>query len=106
MVKAVAAKADAFTLLRSFPAIVDALDGSVVTDLPVSFVPDLMAATAGLGFEDIETVGLTHSYWRPDRDHKGHPVPDIGKIRSKVGRVLAGQSSTDGEFAVSEECEA
>jgi LCP family protein required for cell wall assembly len=106
MVKAVAAKADAFTLLRSFPAIVDALDGSVVTDLPVSFVPDLMAATAGLGFEDIETVGLTHSYWLPERDHKGHPVPDVGKIRSKVGRVLAGQSSTDGEFAVSEECEA
>jgi LCP family protein required for cell wall assembly len=106
MVKAVAAKADAFTLLRSFPAIVNAIDGSVVTDLPVSFVPDLIAAAAGLGFEDIETVGLTHPYWQADRDHKGHPVPDMSRIRSKVKRVLSGQSSSGEDFTVSEECEA
>jgi polyisoprenyl-teichoic acid--peptidoglycan teichoic acid transferase len=105
MVKAVAAKADAFTLLRRFPAIVDAIEGSVVTDMPLTFVPDLIEATAGLDFDDIETVGITQAYWLPERDLHGKPVPDIDKIRSKVRRVIAGQSSPDDELEVSPECE-
>ena len=105
MVKAVAAKSDPLTLLRGFPAIVDAIQGAVVTDIPLTFVPDLIEATAGLDFDDIETVGFTHSYWQPERDHKGHPIPDVDRIRSKVRRVVDGQSSTDGEIEVSAECE-
>lgn len=105
MVKAVAAKADAVTLLRSFPAIVDAIEGAVVTDIPLTFVPDLITATAGLDFDDIETVGITHSYWMEERDHKGKPVPDVGRIRSKVRRVINGQSDPAAEVEVSSECE-
>jgi len=105
MVKAVAAKADAFTLLRSFPAIVDAIQNSVVTDIPLTFVPDLIEATANLDFDDIETVGITHAYWMPDRDYNGKPIPDLGKIRAKVDRVVSGQSSPDSDVEVSGECE-
>jgi LCP family protein required for cell wall assembly len=105
MVKAVAAKADALTLLRGFPAIVRAIDGSVVTDMPITFVPDLIRAVSTLDFDDIETVGITHPYWLDQRDYNGKPVPDVGKIRAKVDRVLAGQSSPDAEFTVSSECE-
>ena len=105
MVKAVAAKADPITVLRSFPAIVKAIDGAVVTDIPLTFVPDLIEAAAGLDFDDIETVGLTHSYWQDERDAKGHPIPDIDRIRSKVSRVLAGQSSPDSGAEVSAECD-
>ncbi len=105
MVKAVAAKADALTLLRSFPGIVRAIDGSVVTDVPITFVPDLIEAVAKLDFDDIETVGITHPYWLDERDYNVKPIPDVGKIRAKVDRVLAGQSTPDAEFAVSGECE-
>jgi LCP family protein required for cell wall assembly len=105
MVKAVAAKADAFTLLRSFSAIVRAIDGSVVTDMPLTFVPELIEAVSTLDFSDIETVGITHPYWLDQRDYNGKPVPDVGRIRAKVDRVLAGQSSPDAEFTVSSECE-
>lgn len=105
MVKAVAAKSDALTLLRSFPAIVDAIRGSVVTDIPLTFVPDLIEATAGLDFDDIETVGFTHSYWEPERDHRQHPIPDVDRIRSKVRRVVDGQSTPDADDEVSAECE-
>ena len=105
MVKAVAAKADAVTLLRSFPAIVDAIEGSVVTDIPLTFVPDLISATAGLGLDDIETVGFTHSYWKSKRDSRGHPVPDVGRIRSKVSRVIAVQSDPTAEVEISTECD-
>jgi len=105
MVKAVAAKADPVTVLRSFPAIVDAIEGAVVTDIPLTFVPDLISATAGLNLDDIETVGFTHSYWESERDHKGHPIPDLGRIRSKVKRVVAGQSDPEAELEISTECE-
>ena len=105
MVKAVAAKADPITLLRSFPAIVDAIQGAVVTDIPLTFVPDLIEATAKLDPDDIETVGFTHSYWLAERDHNGKPIPDIRDIRAKVRRVFEGQGSADSEFEVSPECE-
>lgn len=105
MVKAVAAQSDPVTLLRSFPAIVDAIQGAVVTDIPLTFVPDLIEATAGLDFDDIETVGFTHSYWEPERDHAGHPVPDLDRIRWKVRRVIEGEASSDGDTGVSTECE-
>ena len=105
MVKAVAAKADPITLLRSFPAIVDAVEGSVVTDIPLTFLPDLISATASLDLDDIETVGITHSYWEAERDYNGKPIPDLGRIRSKVKRVFAGQSDPAAEVTVSPECE-
>ncbi|MGI9643126.1 MAG: LCP family protein, partial [Acidimicrobiia bacterium] len=105
MVKAVAAKADPVTVLRSFPAIVDAIEGAVVTDIPLTFVPDLISATAGLDLDDIETVGFTHGYWEAARDHGGHPIPDLGRIRSKVKRVVAGQSDPASELEISTECE-
>jgi LCP family protein required for cell wall assembly len=105
MVKAVASKANPITLLRSFPAIVDAIGGAVVTDIPLTFVPDLMTAAAGLDLEDIETVGFTHSYWEAERDHKGHPIPVLSRIRSKVKRVVSGQSDLSADPEVSTECE-
>lgn len=106
MVRAVAAKSDPFTLLRRFPAIVDAVVHSVVTDVPRSFVAEFIGTAAKLDFNDIQTVGFTHAYWQEDRDHLGHAVPDVEKIQEKVRRVFAGQDSVDPfEFAESE-CDA
>jgi LCP family protein required for cell wall assembly len=93
MLRGVAAKADPFTVLRSFPAIVDALEHSVVTDIPRSFVAEFIGAAAGLDFDDIQTVGFTHAYWESERDHLYHPIPDVNRIRSKVRRVFAGQDA-------------
>ncbi len=105
MVKAVAAQATPAKILRHFPAIVDAITGSVVTDIPLTFLPDLLEAAAQLDFNDIDTVGFTFSYWLPERDVLYHPIPDVDKIRSKVRRVLAGQSDPTSDAAVSDECE-
>ncbi|MFV9673742.1 MAG: LCP family protein, partial [Acidimicrobiia bacterium] len=84
LLRAVAADADPLTLLRSFPAIADAIESYVVTDVPVSFLPDLVRAAAKLDFSNIATVGFNPPYYAPERDHKYHPIPDIGRIRSKV----------------------
>lgn len=93
MIRGVAAKADPLTVLRSFPAIVDAVENSVVTDIPRSFAAEFIGAAAGLDFDDIQTVGFTHAYWEAERDHLYHPIPDVGRIRSKVQRVFSGQDS-------------
>lgn len=107
MVRAVAAQADPLTLLRSFSGIVDAVEGSVVTNIPLSFASDLMTAAARLDFDDIETVGFVPVFWAPERDYGGRPIPDIDRIRAKVRSVLNGQGSrSDLESDELSECDA
>ncbi|MEN8238245.1 MAG: LCP family protein [Actinomycetota bacterium] len=106
MVRAVAAKAEPLTLLRSFSSIVDAVEGSVVTNFPLSLAPDLLTAAARLDFDDIETVGFVHWYWEPERDGLFHPVLDLGRVRSKVKRVIEGQDAGSSDEPVRSECDA
>ena len=98
LLRAVAAESDPWTLLRSFPAIASAIESYVVTDIPVTFLPDLVSAAADLQFSQIATVGFNPPYYAPERDHKYHPIPDVKRIRAKVASVIeegaAAQSST------------
>ncbi len=88
LLRAVAGEADPFTLLWSFPAIADAIESYVVTDVPVAFLPDLVRAAAKLDFSSIATFGFNPPYYAPGRDYAYHPIPDVGRIRWKVQRVL------------------
>jgi len=106
MLRAVAAKADALTLLRSFSGIVRAVEGSVVTNIPLSFASDLITAAADLDFDDIETVGFVPVYWAPERDYGGRPIPNVDRIRAKVRSVIAGQENQGGAVPDESECDA
>lgn len=88
LLRAVAADADPLTLLRSFPAVADAIESYVITDIPVVFLPDLVRAAANLDVSSIATVGFNPPYYAPERDHNYHPIPDVGRIRWKVKNVL------------------
>jgi len=99
MLRAVAAEADGLTVLRNFNAIAEAVKTSTTTNIPLSFLPDLVQATANLDFGDIATVGFTPGYYAPERDHRFKPIPDMNRIRAKVSRVLSDgpeAQSTDG----------
>jgi LCP family protein required for cell wall assembly len=106
MVRAVAAKAEPVTLLRDFSAIVAAVEGSVVTNFPLSLAPDLLTAAAKLDFDDIETVGFVHGYWEPERDGLGKPVLDLGRVHAKVKRVIAGADVETSDEPIDSECDA
>ncbi|MEZ5175636.1 MAG: LCP family protein [Acidimicrobiia bacterium] len=93
MLRAVAAKSTPITLLRGLGGIVDALDGSMVTDLPVTFASDMLEMTAKLDFSDIVTVGFNPGYYAPTVDVLGHPQPDIDRIRGKVASVIRDQDA-------------
>ncbi len=102
LLRAVAAEADPLTMFRSFPAIADAIEKYVVTDVPVSFLPDLVRAAAALDFSNIATVGFNPPYYAPERDFKFHPIPDLGRIRSKVQKVLTEGVVAQSKTGVSE----
>lgn len=106
MLRGVAAKADAVTILRSFPAIVDAVENSVVTDVPRSFAAEFIGAAASLDFDDIQTVGFTHAYWETERDHLFHPIPNVRRIRSKVEKVFSGLDVDETVVDSESECDA
>jgi hypothetical protein len=106
MLRGVAAKADAVTILRSFPAIVDAVENSVVTDVPRSFAAEFIGVAASLDFDDIQTVGFTHAYWETERDHLFHPIPNVRRIRSKVAKVFSGLDTDEGVVESESECDA
>lgn len=105
MLRAVAAKSTPVTLLRGFPGIVDALDGSMVTDLPVSFGGDLLEMTARLDFDDIVTFGFNPGYYAPTSDILGHPVPDPDRIKQKIRSVIADQDAGIGLASTGEASE-
>lgn len=104
LLRGVANEADPLTILRAFPAIADAIEQYVVTDVPVSFLPDLVRAAATLDASRIATVGFNPPYYGPVRDHKYHPIPDIDRMRWKVRKVLTDGVSAQSSDGVSE-CE-
>jgi polyisoprenyl-teichoic acid--peptidoglycan teichoic acid transferase len=93
MLRAVASKSTPFTLIRGFGEIVDALEGSLVTDIPSSFAPDLLSMAANLDFNDVATFGFQPGQYAPDWDNFNHPIPDIDRIRTKVASVISEQES-------------
>lgn len=93
MLRAIAAKSTPFTLLRNFGGIVDALDGTLVTDIPVSFAPDLLTIAANLDFNDIATFGFRPGYYAHEKDVLRHVIPDVDRIRSKIRSVIRDQEA-------------
>jgi len=89
MLQSLAAEATPSTLVASFSAIADAVRSSAVTDIPISFLPELVTFASRLDLDDIETVAFQPTYYAPTRDFLGHPIPDVGRIRAKVRNVLA-----------------
>jgi len=89
MLRSLAAEATPATLVSSFSAIAEAVRNSSTTDVPISFLPELVSFATRLQVNDIETVAFQPTYYAPTRDFLGHPIPDVGRIRAKVKRVLA-----------------
>ncbi|MFQ5967158.1 MAG: LCP family protein [Acidimicrobiia bacterium] len=102
MIRAVASEADPITILRSFTAIADAVQTSVVTNIPLTFLPDMVHVLAGIDFEDVATVGFVPPTYNDGRTLHGYPVPDVDRIRWKVDQVLANGAASQSKTGESE----
>jgi len=104
MLKAVAASADPVTIVRRFASLSRAVKSSVRTDIPLDYVPTLVAQAAALDFDDIVTVGFTPPDYAPTGNHRNQPIPDLAAIRAKVQQILSADASTPTETGRDTEC--
>ncbi len=104
MLKSVAASADPVTIVRRFTSLSRAVKSSVRTDIPLDYVPTLVAQAAALDFDDIVTVGFTPPDYAPTGNHRNQPIPDLAAIRAKVQEILSADASTPTEIGKETEC--
>lgn len=88
MIRSLADELDPGNVIARFPAIADAIKNSTTTNLPLSFVPDLIRAAASLDADSIATVAFASGYYAEERDAWGLPIIEADRIRGKVWSVL------------------
>ncbi|MEN8113219.1 MAG: LCP family protein [Actinomycetota bacterium] len=98
LIRAAVDQTDPFTLVRSFHTFADVVERSVVTDIPLSLLPDFVDIAARVDLDRITTVGLVPPRYRAGSAPGGYPIPYVSRIQAKVGEVLEGapEEQTDG----------
>jgi LCP family protein required for cell wall assembly len=104
MLKAVAASADPVTIVTRFASLSRAVKSSVRTDIPLDYLPTLVAQAAALDFGDIVTVGFTPPEFAPTTNHRNQPIADLAAIRAKVQEILTADPATLTDTSEGSEC--
>ena len=102
LARAAADQLDPLTLARSFHTLADVVERSVVTDIPVAFLPDLVEILCSVNLEHVSTVGLVPPTYNSGRTPGGYPLPNVDRIRVKVAEVLEGGTAEAGSGDASE----
>ncbi len=103
--RALAAEAQPATLALRFPQIAEAVRNSTTTDVPLSFLPDLIEYSAALDYDDIATVVFGYPYYAPELDYRNLPIVDVERIRWKVQAAIAAVETAEGLEDLAEPCE-
>ncbi len=90
LIRAATDQADPLTLIRSFHTLADVVERSVVTDIPLSLLPDLVDIVGRIDLDRIATVGFVPPTYNNGRASGGYPIPNVSRIRWKVDQVLQG----------------
>ncbi len=100
LIRAATDQADPFTLIRSFHTLADVVERSVITDIPLILLPDLVDIVGRIDLDRIATVGFVPPTYNDGRAPGGYPIPNVSRIRWKVDQVLEGgvaEQSSSGE---------
>ena len=90
--------------MTRFASLSRAVKSSVRTDIPLDYVPTLVAQAAALDFDDIVTVGFTPPEYAPTANHRNQPIADLAAIRAKVQEILTADPATLTETSEESEC--
>ena len=97
VLEAIAAETDPVTVIRRLPELVDAVQDSVLTDIPVARWPDFIELAAHIDTESIVSVRFmprapelegTGTSYVAGYANGGYPVPNVELIRETVRMVL------------------
>jgi LCP family protein required for cell wall assembly len=100
LIRAATDQADPLTLIRSFHTLADVVERSVITDIPLILLPDLVDIVGRIDLDRIATVGFVPPTYNDGRASGGYPIPNVSRIRWKVNQVLEGgvaEQSSSGE---------
>jgi LCP family protein required for cell wall assembly len=104
-IRALAAETEPVTLALRFPQIAQAVRDSTVTNIPLSFLPDLIQYAADLNYSDIATVVFGYPYYAPELNYRNLPIVDPDRIRAKVQSAIAAVETAEGAARLAETCE-
>ena len=88
VIKAAATQADPVTLVKAFPTLIDLMEQYVTTDIPVTFLPDLVQIAGTIDYDNVATVGLTPPTYTSGRTPGKYPIPNVSRMRAKVQDVI------------------
>ena len=69
---------------------------SATSNIPLSFLPDLMEYAAALDLNDIATVVFGYPYYAPELNYRNLPIVDPERIQAKVRSALTAVETVAG----------
>jgi LCP family protein required for cell wall assembly len=88
LIRAVTTKAGTVKLLTAFPTLLGLMEESVVTDIPLTLLPEFVKFAAAADFDNVATVGFVPPTYNSGRTPGKYPIPNVDRIRWKVRDVL------------------
>lgn len=82
-----ASDVDPLTLLPRFANLLDVVESSMSTDIPVELLPELLRLAPRVEPGNVRVVGFDPT-WNVGRTADGHAIPDIERIRQTVVQMI------------------
>ena len=102
IIRAAATQADTVTLIKAYPRLLDLVESYVTTDVPLTFLPDLVQIAGSIDYNDIATVGFVPPTYNSGRTPRKYPTPNVERIRWKVRQVLEEGPAAQSRTGISE----
>lgn len=104
VIKAAATQADPVTLLRAYPRLLDLMQEYVTTDIPITFLPELVQIAGTIDFDNVATVGLTPPRYSAGRTPGKYPIPYVSRMQWKVADIIENGVTTEAGSIAASEC--
>jgi polyisoprenyl-teichoic acid--peptidoglycan teichoic acid transferase len=88
VVAAMVEQVDTVTILRNFPDIVEVIRNTIVTDIPLEILPDMVMLRDVVNMDEVIAVGFTPPTYVDGRSSGGHYKPATARIQETVQMAL------------------
>ncbi|MFV2000015.1 MAG: LCP family protein [Acidimicrobiia bacterium] len=102
VIKAAVTQADTVKIIKAFPSLLTLMEQYVTTDIPLTFLPDLVGIAGAIDYNDVATVGFVPPTYSAGRTPGKFPIPNVQRIRNKVRQVLEEGPSAQSRTGISE----